>query len=1116
MQLGGPIARDKAFWWASVQRYSVNSDPAGLRTVRTEVSPRYNGKLTFNLTPNDSLIGSFQYDNYNQKGRPGYPGSTLSSDQQTLDQDSPEAVWNVQYRKVFSSSTFLEAKSPGYSGLLLHRPDRQVADPHRQRHRRVPRRRGVLLYADRDRNQANVSLSKYAEAFGTHNFKFGIEIERSTSHSRSEYMSCVIGPCYVIDYSGVPYYAYSGLNYNVNGKNRRESYYAQDAWKKGRLTVNLGLRLDRIRGNSVTRQGRLHAQARGRPARRRRVRPAGTGNTVVRGFWGRYYEGTSLSRVRQRGGRVRGLRVLLHGRAHVRSSSTGPTLIYRMAVEPEAVRPRRDQRQLRAADRGATPAHGDRDLARLQELPRIDAARREVDALRVHQPEAARRHVHLVQLGEPARGPHRAGLPDPEPDGYHLPGRQQQPHQRRATPYRKYSGAMFVPDQDAVHTTGRRSSPMSGPQTKGNINNAGRSGFGGAGWENPAQRDRQHRRVPDERPHARDQGHGGLHDPEDRHRVNAFIRSVSGTPYTPVPVVTVSSRTLNWFSSLRPKTSEPLGTYRFPTQNIVDLRVDKTFKVGGNRLHALDGRGNLFNASIVTGRPDALPEPHDLRQTSWFLRRPDHRHRSAADQLRRALELAHRRIALTHTCPAGCSPGRSCTPRAADLPFRLFPLFAGVTALVSIPSRLSPVPSARMLHCRDDPASPPPAGARRLARAGRLQAPQGRPARTRGRRRHAGGDRRPAAPRAGAALDTLARVRCRAGWRVTAAPWAARSSGSRRSHSTGASSACCSARSSDVLRRYDLLEPAEHAATPAMLSRGPAVRGRRSRHGTGALRTRRQRPAVGRAEPSPSPSGRCSRCAPGPSWPAPSTPCTSASTCTPGPGPTARSAAATPRLALLLRAASAGSRAAAARACWPFPEHACPHCEQRSARLPDVVREPGRRYRSSAATCAGATSRRSTRRRRTGPSCSTSTPSRRCRSTRPPSSAATCRRRGQGAGYSSCSCGSWPSRPTSAWARLLIQFSRWRVSQNRPAFDRAPSTTTATVWLSSGQPEQRREAVAGLADEARSCRRARRCSPVLSSSVGAVDGHRPPTRPERVLRRAHDARDQLVVRRVTR
>jgi hypothetical protein len=297
VQLGGPIARDKAFWWASVQRYSVNSDPAGLRTVRTEVSPRYNGKLTFNLTPNDSLIGSFQYDNYNQKGRPGYPGGTLSSDAQTLDQDSPEAVWNFQYRKVFSSSTFLEAKYTGYWGYYYTDPINKspiVIDNDTGEYFGGA---GYYYYADRDRNQVNVSLSKYAEAFGTHNFKFGIEIERSTSHSRSEYSSCgTIGACYIVQYSGVPYYAYSGLNYDVNGKNKRESYFAQDAWKKGRLTVNLGLRLDSIRGNSVTLNKNVYEPELSIGPRIGGVFDlTGSGNSVVRAFWGRYFEGTSLS-----------------------------------------------------------------------------------------------------------------------------------------------------------------------------------------------------------------------------------------------------------------------------------------------------------------------------------------------------------------------------------------------------------------------------------------------------------------------------------------------------------------------------------------------------------------------------------------------------------------------------------------------------------------------------------------------------------------------------------------------------------------------------------------------------------------------------------------------------
>ena len=59
-------------------------------------------------------------------------------------------------------------------------------------------------------------------------------------------------------------------------------------------------------------------------------------------------------------------------------------------------------------------------------------------------------------------------------------------------------------------------------------------------------------------------------------------------------------RTLNWFSSLRPNL-EPLGTYRLPTLTLVDLRIDKSFRVGVHRFAAWMDVGNLFNASTVTG-----------------------------------------------------------------------------------------------------------------------------------------------------------------------------------------------------------------------------------------------------------------------------------------------------------------------------------------------------------------------------------------------------------------------------------------------------------------------------------------------------------------------------------
>ncbi|MDP9323431.1 MAG: carboxypeptidase-like regulatory domain-containing protein, partial [Acidobacteriota bacterium] len=46
VQMGGPIRRDKAFLFASIQRYSATIDPIGPVANRTEISPRFNLKLT--------------------------------------------------------------------------------------------------------------------------------------------------------------------------------------------------------------------------------------------------------------------------------------------------------------------------------------------------------------------------------------------------------------------------------------------------------------------------------------------------------------------------------------------------------------------------------------------------------------------------------------------------------------------------------------------------------------------------------------------------------------------------------------------------------------------------------------------------------------------------------------------------------------------------------------------------------------------------------------------------------------------------------------------------------------------------------------------------------------
>ncbi len=244
VQLGGPLARDRAFFFASIQRYAIREDPAGPRTVRTEVSPRFNVKLTFQPTPSDSFSVNGQYDQYNQTGRSSFLATADgTTDALSVEQDSPEYIWNGSYRKVLGGSSLFEAKFTGYWGYF----DLDPKTP-------LPARldddgtwsggAGYSAKYDRLRNQVNASFNRYVEAGGTHNFKFGVEIERSTIRNRQEYTDGV----YYYDIGGQPYLAY-GYSYDVEGTNKRTTVYAQDQWTIGRVTANVGLRFDGIGGD---------------------------------------------------------------------------------------------------------------------------------------------------------------------------------------------------------------------------------------------------------------------------------------------------------------------------------------------------------------------------------------------------------------------------------------------------------------------------------------------------------------------------------------------------------------------------------------------------------------------------------------------------------------------------------------------------------------------------------------------------------------------------------------------------------------------------------------------------------------------------------------------------
>ena len=91
-------------------------------TKRHEVSPRLNGKLTWQPNANNNFTGHLQFDAYNITGRAGV-SALIANDDLTNQEDAPEYVWMTQYRHIFNSNTFAEVKYTGWWGFYDLNPN---------------------------------------------------------------------------------------------------------------------------------------------------------------------------------------------------------------------------------------------------------------------------------------------------------------------------------------------------------------------------------------------------------------------------------------------------------------------------------------------------------------------------------------------------------------------------------------------------------------------------------------------------------------------------------------------------------------------------------------------------------------------------------------------------------------------------------------------------------------------------------------------------------------------------------------------------------------------------------------------------------------------------------
>ncbi|OGD22458.1 MAG: hypothetical protein A2W03_02525 [Candidatus Aminicenantes bacterium RBG_16_63_16] len=304
--LGGPIKKDKLWFYVGLQYYHQQRYPAGFPEALDYKEPRSFFKLTSQLTPSTNLTASVEVDTYLRKNR---DGSATVTPEATVEQVSPEVVANFSLTHIFGANSFFDVKGAYFWGYYYLDPT-TGKDLHTHLELSTNRwlyNSGYFYYADRSRLQVNASYTHYAEDFirGNHDFKFGVEVERSGTRSRYGYtgngQDALFGNTGLPftqfqDYYGEPYLAYQYEGYDKNSPYTRIEGFAQDSWQiTSRLNLNLGVRLSQNWGFVKGVSGAVYKTFRVAPRLGFTYDILGDKTTVFKAHYGRYTEGMFAS-----------------------------------------------------------------------------------------------------------------------------------------------------------------------------------------------------------------------------------------------------------------------------------------------------------------------------------------------------------------------------------------------------------------------------------------------------------------------------------------------------------------------------------------------------------------------------------------------------------------------------------------------------------------------------------------------------------------------------------------------------------------------------------------------------------------------------------------------------
>lgn len=305
VQLGGPIAKDKLWFFGSFQyQKDADSQPGTDPEFPARSSAkRYFYKLNYQVAENHRVQFQMHDDFYRIPIRATASDAPSSVKVETGHNPSPGLMWS----SVFNETTLFEARYSGFYGVDHGDPLNGGS--------RVARRYKDLdtgeitggIYSWYDGKSAKTAfsgkLTKYADNFlgGSHDFKLGVQYNSGLG----EYAYGLND--YIYTYGTEVAYGYTQLPYYQGGRMKALGVYVDDSWQIGRANINAGIRYDDSKAyfralDLLDAQGNptgQKSQAIDEVFRWRVVSPRlgvnfkvnEAGTTLLKAHYGRYYRG---------------------------------------------------------------------------------------------------------------------------------------------------------------------------------------------------------------------------------------------------------------------------------------------------------------------------------------------------------------------------------------------------------------------------------------------------------------------------------------------------------------------------------------------------------------------------------------------------------------------------------------------------------------------------------------------------------------------------------------------------------------------------------------------------------------------------------------------------------